>query len=189
MSSVVRAGCASAESAVTLTSAVASRSVVRSIGSSRDPFSRNGLRSRARIYSGGTAASNGRFDEVLLTLRGGAGLKTAEWHDLVMDVVADIGTPEIGNAGNRAPVPDHFFFGLTKVRIVRRNRTPTAQSDARGFADIGVADDVLQRAIDAVHVFPNLFQHEHMPGQIRLQRRADEMAQDHNVEGRGRMIG
>ena len=39
-----------------------------------------------------------------------------------------------------------------------------------------------QRAVDAVHVLGHVLQHQHMAGQIGLPRRADQMAEDGEVE-------
>ncbi len=41
--------------------------------------------------------------------------------------------------------------------------------------------------VDAVHVLAHVLQHQHMPCEVRLKRRAEQLAQDGEVEGQVRM--
>ncbi len=42
-----------------------------------------------------------------------------------------------------------------------------------------------ERAVDPVHCLADFLQHQHVAGQVGLQRRADEVAEDGDVEGGG----
>ena len=66
---------------------------------------------------------------------------------------------------------------LAEVRVVRRDRAAAAEPDSGDAPDRRVARDVKERAVDAVHVLRDFLEHQHVVGQIRLQGRADQLAE------------
>ncbi|HEX4860963.1 MAG TPA: hypothetical protein VFV07_06975, partial [Rhizomicrobium sp.] len=103
--------------------------------------------------------------------------------------MADIGAPEIFDAGRLAPMPRHRFLIGAEIGIVRRHVADAAEPDARDAADVGARGDVEQRAVDAIDVLRHVFEHQHMAGEIGLERRAQKMAEHGDVEGGSRCRG
>ena len=83
-----------------------------------------------------------------------------------------------------APVLDDLDLGLAEVGIVVGNGAAAAEPDAGDAPDRRVAGDVEQRAVDPVHVLRHFLEHQHVAGEVGLERRADQLAEGHHVEGR-----
>src|SRR5882672_8793206 len=107
-----------------------------------------------------------------------SGPRFAERHDLVGGVVADVGTAEIGNAGQPGPMLNDLDFRLAEVGVVPRDRAAAAEPDSGDAPDRRVARDVKERAVDAVYVLRYFLEHQHVIPEIRLQGRADQLAED-----------
>ena len=94
----------------------------------------------------------------------------------------DVGASQPWNPGPPAPVTGDLFLVHPEVRFVRGDVAAAAEHDARHPPDLGVAGDVKQRSINPVECLAHLFQHEHMSGEVRLQRRAEYLAEHRHVE-------
>ena len=84
----------------------------------------------------------------------------------------------------RAPEARHLFFVHAEVRIVRRDVAAAAEPDARDAADAGLRGDVNNDRSMRYMCLRHLLEHQHVAAQIRLQRRAEQLAEDGQVEGR-----
>ncbi len=146
----------------------------RRINPSSLPFPLRHARKDARATS---PATQGRKKTSLL-------FQCPKWHDLVVRVVADIGAAEIGDARYRAPMPRHLFLGLAEFRIVGRHRADPPEPQPFEFTQVRIRRDVEQRPVGPVHVLRHVLDHQHMAGEIGHERRADEMAEDGEVERR-----
>src|SRR5262245_25047553 len=109
-----------------------------------------------------------------LSSLGRAVRRSTERDELVVGIVADVGSPQITNAGDLAPVPDDIDFGLAEIRIVRRNRAAAAEPDAGHAPNGRTTRNVEQRAVDPVHVLRDLFEHQHVIREVGLQGGADQ---------------
>ena len=71
--------------------------------------------------------------------------------------------------------PNSGSFGSTLLH--------PAEPEAGDPADARIAGNVKEGAVDPVHVLGNVFDHQHMSGEIGLPGRSDQMAENGEVEG------
>ena len=103
--------------------------------------------------------------------------------------MADVRAAEIGDARPLAPIAEDLFLRFAEIGIVDRHVAAPPEADARGAADLRVGRDVEHRPVGAVHMLGHVFEKQHMAGKIGLERRADHVGEDGDVEGgRGRGV-
>src|SRR5689334_22359700 len=105
-----------------------------------------------------------------------------EGNDLVVDVMPDVSTSQPWNPGPSAPVAGNLLFVHSEIGFVRGDVAATAKHDAGHPPDLGVTGNVKQRSINSVHRLSDLFQHQYMSAEVRLQRRAKQLGEDGHVE-------
>src|SRR5262249_50049514 len=91
-----------------------------------------------------------------------------EGNNLVAGVMPNVGASQPCNPGLLTPVTGNFFFVHSEIGFVRGDGAATTKHDARHPSDFGVAGNVKKRPINPVHCLSYLFQHEHMPVELRL---------------------
>src|SRR5690349_1952591 len=106
-----------------------------------------------------------------------------ERDDLVVDVVSDVGTAEIGDAGALAPMHNELLFAGAEVRLVRWNGAAAAELQPGEPADAVGSGEVQKTPVDPVHMLAHLLEHEHVTPEVRLEGSADEVTEDGDVEG------
>src|SRR3954453_17043501 len=104
-----------------------------------------------------------------------------EGDNLVVGIVANVGAPEPRNSGTPAPVAGDLFLVHSEIRLVWGDAAAAPQPEARYAPDLGIARDLKQRPVDPVHGLPDLLQHEHVPLEVGLQRRAKNLAKHRHV--------
>ena len=109
----------------------------------------------------------------------------SERDDFVVDVVADVGATEIGDAGALAPMHGDLLLARTELRLVWRNGAAAAELDPGNPANARSAGEVQETSVDPVHVLAHLFEHEHVVAEVRLKGRAHEVTEDGEIEGGG----
>ena len=100
----------------------------------------------------------------------------------ILNVMANVSAAKPGNAAERAPMFDQCNFIQQEGRIIVGHLGAPAKPDPGNLTDFGIAGEVKQAAVNPVHIFGNLFNHQDMPGKIRLQGCAKQLAQHRQVE-------
>ena len=119
--------------------------------------------------------------------RGRSGAAAAERDHLVGGVVADVGAAAKPYARSRAPVGDDRFLVAAEVDVIGGNVRGAAEPYLGGLADVPVGSDVEHQPVDAIMMLANLLDQQLGAGEVRLQRRAEQMRKHGQVERKGRL--
>lgn len=106
----------------------------------------------------------------------------AEGHDLVRRIVADISAAEPGDAGARAPAARNILRLEAEGAVILWNVADAAKAKTRKPARREHARDMEEGAVEGVKIFAHLFDEQHMAGKVRLEGRAEQHRQCHQIE-------